>query len=433
MSAMYGGDEVSAIVLDMGSYSTKGGYAGEDTPKAIFPTSVGVVYEGKDGVVGQGPREVGDEADRDAPATRLFYVGNSSVEYRRNHMHVTSPFSKGLVTDWDVVEQLWDHAFKTRLLINPQEHPILLGEQTFNPSPLRMKSCELMFEKYQVPALFVAKNPVLAAFSSGKATALVLDSGGGVTSAVPVHEGYALQKCVVKSTLAGEVLTAHTHQILAARNIHVRPQYCFTKKEVRPHEWLVTEKVLPHTTPSYHAYMTSNALRDIKESMCRVADSYDDGSSSQVPYELPDGQTIELSSERYRVAEPLFNPTLLGPLYNASDMPNIGIHQMVYDSVSNCDVDIRRDMFGSVVLTGGTTLFAGLAERLTKELQEICPQAMKLKVVASSLSPQTKAERRFAVWIGGSILGSLGSFQQMWMSKSEYEEHGAGLVDRKCP
>ena len=90
-----------------------------------------------------------------------------------------------------------------------------------------------------------------------------------------------------------------------------------------------------------------------------------------------------------------------------------------------CDLDIRRDLYGNVVLSGGTTMYPGIGERLTKELTNRAPPSMKVKVVAPP-------ERKFSVWIGGSILSSLSSFQQMWVSKAEYEEAGPSIVHRKC-
>ena len=90
-----------------------------------------------------------------------------------------------------------------------------------------------------------------------------------------------------------------------------------------------------------------------------------------------------------------------------------------------CDLDIRRDLYSNIVMSGGSTMFAGISERLAKELQGLAPAAMKVKVVAPP-------ERKYSVWIGGSILSSLSTFQQMWISKAEYDESGPSIVHRKC-
>ncbi|KAL0920785.1 hypothetical protein M5K25_009953 [Dendrobium thyrsiflorum] len=109
--------------------------------------------------------------------------------------------------------------------------------------------------------------------------------------------------------------------------------------------------------------------------------------------------------------------------------PVRGLPQMVIESINKCDVDIRRELFSSILLSGGTASMQQLKERLEKDLMEESPQAARVKVLASG----NATERRFSVWIGGSILASLGSFQQMWFSKGEYEEHGASYIQRKCP
>lgn len=90
-----------------------------------------------------------------------------------------------------------------------------------------------------------------------------------------------------------------------------------------------------------------------------------------------------------------------------------------------CDVDIRKDLYSNVVLSGGTTMFQGIGERMTRELAALAPSTVKIKVVAPP-------ERKYSVWIGGSILSSLSVFEQMWISKGEYDQSGPTIVHRKC-
>lgn len=134
--------------------------------------------------------------------------------------------------------------------------------------------------------------------------------------------------------------------------------------------------------------------------------------------ELPDGQTITISNQRFRCPEALFKPHLYG-----KELP--GFHELCYSSILKCDVDIRKDLYSNIVMSGGTTMFPGIAERLNKEMTAMAPSSMKIKVVA----PQ---ERKYLVWIGGSILSSLSTFQTMWITKAEYQETGAPVVHRKC-
>merc|ERR1719181_1782814 len=101
------------------------------------------------------------------------------------------------------------------------------------------------------------------------------------------------------------------------------------------------------------------------------------------------------------------------------------LHELPYNSIMKCDVDIRKDLYSNCVLSGGTTMYAGIADRLSKELTALAPASMKVKIIAPP-------ERKYSVWIGGSILSSLSTFQQMWISKQEYDESGPSIVHRKC-
>ena len=152
-----------------------------------------------------------------------------------------------------------------------------------------------------------------------------------------------------------------------------------------------------------------------------------------VTYELPDGNTIEVGVERFQIPELLFQPDLLKDLGvkvpGLEDAKLKGLEELVLECINNADVDVRKELWGNTVLCGGSSMFASMRERLERALFDHAPQNVKTKIVASMNS----VERRFATWIGGSILASLGSFQQLWMSKQEYEEHGANLIHRKCP
>ena len=134
--------------------------------------------------------------------------------------------------------------------------------------------------------------------------------------------------------------------------------------------------------------------------------------------ELPDGQVITIGNERFRTPEVLFKPSLIGK-------ESEGIHKLTFDSIMKCDVDIRKDLYGNTVLSGGSTMFPGIDVRLNKEISTLVLAAIKVKIVAPP-------DRKYSVWIGGSILASLSTFQQMWIAKSEYDESGPPIVHRKC-
>jgi actin-related protein len=328
-------------------------------------------------------------------------LGNSGINIgvealsNRGTSILKYPIENGIVTNWVDMEKIWHHIFYNELRVAPEEHPVLLTEAPINPNANREKMTQIMFETFNTPAMYVSIQAVLSLYATGRKTGIVLDSGHSITNAVPIFEGYALHHEIQKLDFGGHDLHCYMMKLLSEVGY-----ICVTSAE-------------------------RDIARDINEKLCCVALDFEremqntlNSSAINKSYELPDGQVINVGNQSFRCPEAMFKPSLLG-------MEMWGIHEMIYNTINKCDIDIRKDLYSNIVLSGGATMFPGTADRMQKEMTSLAPSSMKVSVLAPP-------DRRNTAWIGGSLLASMSTFQQMCISKQEYDESGPSTVHRKC-
>ncbi|CBY19804.1 unnamed protein product [Oikopleura dioica] len=365
----------------LGSGMIKAGFAGEQAPRALFASVVGRVKGDVPIMAG-----IGDP--------KGFYVGDVAQQ-KRGILALRYPIENGIVGNWDDMEAVWHHTFFNELRVDPEDHGVLLTDAPLNPKANREKMAEVMFEKFGVKWLNVSLQAVLSLYSTGRTTGIIADSGAGVTHLVPIFDGYGIDRAVSRVNLAGRELTMFMRTLLMSAG---------------------------------HRMQTSaetEIVRDIKEKHCFVAENYDEALKDQSHgavykvYLMPDGQEIKIGQERFKCTEALFHPSMIGKQCQ-------GVHHQIYTSIMKTDIDVRRQLYENIVLSGGSSMFSGLRSRLTNELEHIVPSSINIKI-------DSPKHRKFSVWIGGSILASLSGFtDHAKLSASEYAEYGGSFIHRKC-
>lgn len=418
-------DEITGVVIDIGNQSCRAGYSGEDTPKTLFTSAVGVLPE---------DRVKGMEVEgAEKPKGRTIITGDLHVKKPREFMELHESNRKGQYTDYEFFEKLIHETFVNSMEIPASQYPLLMSDPSIHNKEQRQKICEIMFEKFQVPAFFMCKAGVLSCFASGRSTSLILDSGASSTQAVPVHDGYVLQKGIVKYDVAGEYLTEKIEKYIEeVLKTPIVPRH-YLDVTVDGENKMVNPAENPNIHSSFDKFCKAEIARDIKESVCKLLENRSEGTmglQEKAEYELPDGKKVNLGDFRFTSPEIFFVLPESEKARQELDIANFkGFHQLVLDSINQCDIDLRKELLSNVILTGGNTLIPGFVDLMQKKLNEIAPQNAKVKLIAYPHA----IERRYSTWIGGSILSSLGSFQSMWIGKAEYDEYGSYIIEKKCP
>ena len=363
----------SSIIIDIGSGLMKIGFGGEDGPRNIFNSIVGIPkMAGLKVGMEQKERYVGDEAI-------------SNLEF----MNFYPPIQRGEVVDWDQFETLMHYLLYNQIEVVPEEMSVLVTETPLSLKENRAKTAELLFEKFNVEKCHIANSSMLGLFAYGKTSGIVVDSGFNITSTVPIYEGFPLQYASLKINLGGEDLSLKLLDLI--------------KNKVDNSFRLIKGRLLAD---------------DIKEQKGYISLNNEEEEQEETTYILPDGKELKLGNELFKANEILFNPGESNEL--------ISISRMVIDSLGKCDDDVRNDINESICLIGGNTLMKNFPEKLRMELSD--------NKDTWSFNLSYVPERQFSSWVGGSIMSSLDNFQYMWVTKEEFDEKGKTLVsiDSKC-
>ena len=395
----------------------------------------------------------------------------------RNYMNRDS-----VVEDWDAATKMWEHLLIKRL--QPErptppsknglnvtddedvamddaegpdadaidahdkplaENPLLMTEAPWNAPKAREKAIEIAIEGWGCPAFWHSRTSVLAAFAAGKATALVVDVGGANTSVTAIHDGMVLKRSIQRSPVGGVWLSGQIRSMWESSEPKVDLVPTFMVESKKPVEAGAPPDYRPRKfdfdiPSSFRAFEEERVLTEFKESVVEVwrgpgkfqgtgNEEYAKSQPGRV-FEMPDGSNQMWRDQRYRVAEGMWDEAAALPTGSGEEgrvTKQQTIPALIRQAIEGVDVDLRPNLLGNIVVTGSTSLLNGFNDRLNLELTNMYP-GLKIKIHAAGLT----SERRFGAWIGGSILASLGTFHQMWISKKEYEENGAGIVEKRC-
>jgi len=382
-------DTPQAIILDNGSGTIKAGFAGDGEPRLVLPTALGVLKEGKHCQArpqGHGGG-VGFVLGTEVEADDLMAAG----------LHTLSrPIEHGAVKDWEDVEHLWRHAF-TQLGAADGGFPVLVTEPPLSATTHREQMVTLLFEEFNVASVHIALSGAMSLYATGSRTGLVVEVGDGVGQVVPIFEGFVLPHAVQRLDLGGRDLTEYFVRLL------YKERGC-----------------------AFQSGASRWAAKSMKEQLCYVTQHYKsdwatahDHPDLERTFALPDGSALILAgSERFRCPEALFQPSLLG-------MEASGIHDLAFQAITKCDMDVQKGLASNIVLSGGTMMFQGMRERMLKELTSLAPPSLLMKV---TMPPSP----RDAAFVGGSILASVEDVQRCWLTKKEYDEHGVSIIHSRC-
>ncbi|OMH80422.1 Actin-related protein 2-A [Zancudomyces culisetae] len=331
-------------------------------------------------------------------------IGNEAAALR-SVLSMSYPLENGIIKNWEDMRHVWNYTFYEKLKIDPRETKILLTEAPLNPRSNREKMVEVMFEEYGFESVYVAIQAVLTLYAQGLLTGVVIDSGDGVTHIIPVYQGYSLPHLTRRLDVAGRHVTHYLIKLLQARG------YAFNR------------------TADFET------VRQIKEKTCYVSFDLEldrklatETTTLVKSYTLPDGRVIKISSERFQAPECLFQPELI-------NVESPGVAEMLLNVVQEASIDIRADLYKHVVLSGGSSMYAGFPSRLEKEVKQLYLERVLNGNVERldkfKLQIDDPPNRKHMVFLGGAVLADvMKNNESAWITRAEWEEMGVKSLEK---
>lgn len=354
-------------IIDIGTYSTKAGFSGESEPAFFIPSIIGK------------PRP---STFRQNTFQQDIYIGNDAIK-NLSILSLSSPLNNRILQNMDETQAFLEYLFSSQFKIPSTKLPVLLSIDPFTEDKDREKLTTLLFETFHTPLFYGALSSSLILYSSGLITGFSIDIGEMGGTFVPIYEGFSMCHLSKKMDIGGK------HVSNCLRKAVIDSGYSFPP---------LNEK---------------DIIRDIKEQLCYVQVDTSSKPEEKV-FLTPENQSIKLTDQLFKSTEPLFNPNTIG--INAP-----GMSELIYESMTSIDSDVKDSILKNVVIAGGTSLLPGLPQRIEKDISD------KMLSISTIAPPG----RKTSLWIGGSMIASIPTFKDLSISKAEYEESGPSIIHIK--
>jgi len=317
-------------------------------------------------------------------------VGWKADQYR-GILKLRYPMQNGVIDDWDAMIDVWTYSIEKQLEINCSDHPIMITENVLSPKHHRERMMEIMMETFEIPAYYSTQQGVMTLYSAGRVSGIVLDSGDTLSQIVPVYEGYGIKHATEAIQVGGRDVTDYLRTLITRKG-----------------------RSMP-TTAEFEI------VKKMKEECCFVKNHEEDEMKNNLSeFQLPDGNQVWLSEERFQAPELLFQPSLIG-----KEQP--GFHMFLEKSVQKCEIDLRSGLYENIILAGGNSMIPGIHERMMTELK-----ALVRPKTSRTIRIHENKHGIDSVWKGASVLSSLSTFESMLITREEYFEYGNKIVHMKC-